>query len=296
MKNSVFVFILPLFFLSFPASYGQAIPDTTTLYRIETTDGNEYLGNILGRDSVELHVKTLNLGVIAFKLKDINKIIQVKKEEIKEGVVWYQVIQSTRYFWSPNGYGLRKGESYYQNIWVMFNQFSGGLTDNFSVGAGLVPLFLFAGSATPVWLTPKFSIPVVENKFNIGIGALTGLVIGEDNPGFGIVYGIGTIGSRDKNLTFGLGYGYAEHSWSDRPIITISGMLRTGKKGYIMSENYIFSFSGERDVLSVIGGRSLIRKSGLDYGLAIPLYSNLSEFVAIPWLGLTIPIESKSQK
>jgi hypothetical protein len=202
-------------------------------------------------------------------------------------------LQSSRYFWSPNGYSLKKGEAYYQNIWVLYNQMGLGLSDHFSVGMGLMPLFLFAGAPTPVWITPKFSIPIVQDKFNLGVGALSGLVLGDNSIGFGIVYGLATYGSHDNNLTFGMGYGYADGSWARRPLLTLSGMARLGKKGYLMTENYILNFGSNAVIISVIGGRSLIRKAGLDYGLALPLNAGLSSFVAIPWLGITIPIESK---
>jgi hypothetical protein len=75
--------------------------------------------------------------------------------------------------------------------------------------------------------------------------------------------------------------------------MTISGMTRVGKKTYLMTENYIFNFGSSNLIVAGLGGRSLIRKAGLDYGLALPFYSGLGTFIAIPWLGLTIPIESK---
>ncbi len=65
-----------------------------------------------------------------------------------------------------------------------------GVTNYFSIGAGIVPVFLFGGGATPVWITPKFSIPVVKDKFNVGAGALVGTVLGASGTGFGLLYGL----------------------------------------------------------------------------------------------------------
>ena len=106
-------------------------------------------------------------------------------------------------------------------------------------------------------------------------------------------YGGSTFGSRDKNITIGMGYGYAGGNWAKNPIVMVSTMLRTGKKGYFMSENYFIPAGDEFVFIGMIGGRSLIRKVALDYGLVIPLLSEMEEFVAIPWLGFTIPIQSK---
>jgi hypothetical protein len=297
MKNSFLILVFLLSCITIQRSYSQNTQaDTASIYRIETTDGNEYLGTILFRDSITIRVKTINIGIIALKWKDINKVVRLEKEEIRNGSDWFQVLQSTRYFWSPNGYGLRKGESYYQNIWVLYNQMGTGISDNFSIGLGLIPLFLIAGTPTPVWITPKFSIPVVPDKFNLGIGALTGIVAGASSTGFGILYGLATLGSHDKNITVGLGYGFAAGSWTQRPLLSLSGMLRVSKKGYLMTENYLINFPDSKLMIVGLGGRSLIRKAGLDYGLAIPVYTGMSTFIAIPWLGLTIPIEARNQK
>jgi len=273
--------------------YGQNLPDSTITLRIETKDGNIFIGSEISQDSLTLVLKTESLG----ELK-IPKTIIKSKTEIKEvkkvgNEFWLPNPQSSRYFWAPNGYGLEEGSSYYQNIWILYNQFSIGLTDNFSIGAGVVPLFLFAGAPTPLWIVPKFSIPVVENKFNIGTGAFLGTIIGEDAGLFGLLYGTTTLGTHDKNISFGLAYGFAGEQWLKVPVINISSMIRTGPKGYFITENYAVSFDGEMVILISAGGRSIIRNIGLDYSLWIPIGSEIDTFVAIPFLGITVPIGKK---
>jgi hypothetical protein len=289
MKKSLILLLVLSLFLSVQKSYSQNEKDTTKLFRIESIDGNEYLGYIIEQNSSSIRLKTSNIGVITLLLKDIKKQVEVKKEEIKDGRIWYENLQSTRYFWAPNGYGLQKGEAYYQNLWIFYNQYGYGFTNNFSMGVGLMPLFFFNGSPFPIWFVPKFSIPIVQNKINLGFGILAAKVIGgfEGDISFGIAYGVSTFGSRDYNISLGAGYGYFGSEWAKRPLILVGTMLRTGKKGYLMTENYFIQ--GGNSFLSMVGGRSLIRKTALDYGLFIPWGSH----AAIPWLGITIPIESK---
>jgi hypothetical protein len=176
-------------------------------------------------------------------------------------------------------------------VWVLFNQASVGVTDNFSVGAGMMPLFLFAGAPTPVWFTPKLSFPVVKDRVNVGAGALVGTVIGGGetfNGSAGLLYGLSTFGSRDKNMTIGLGYGFAEGEIASTPVLTVSGMLRTGPRGYLLTENYLIRAGDQTVGLLMVGGRRIIQKAGLDFGLVIPTGTGES-FMALPWLGLTIP-------
>lgn len=266
-----------------------AQPDTTRLWQVVTYDGNQYFGHILERDGETIRLKTETVGIINIPVRNIDSIKEVDRREMIGGQLWSSNVQATRYFWSPNGYGLKPGEGYYQNIWIFFNQVSVGLTENTSVGLGIVPAFLFAGAPTPIWITPKVSVPLVKDRFNLGGGALVGTVLGEDAGGFfGIAYGLGTIGSRDKNLTVGIGYGFADGQWANRPTFTLSGMLRTGRKGYLMTETFIIDVGNTTGALIALGGRTVWESIALDYGGIIPA-GDVGTLIVIPWLGITVP-------
>ncbi|MDY0099716.1 MAG: hypothetical protein RBR81_10985 [Bacteroidales bacterium] len=286
--------IISGFFLAYLSmnhvSFGQNLPDTTKTLRIETIDGNIFTGYLISEDSLILVISTQTYGKLRIPLNQIKSRHELT-QVIKVGdEIWLPNPQSSRYFWAPNGYGLDAGTSYYQNIWILYNQFSFGVTDNFSIGAGMVPLFLFAGASTPFWVVPKLSLPVTKDRFNIGTGAFLGTIIGENTGIFGLLYGTTTFGSRDKNISFGMAYGFAQDSWLDVPVINISGMVRTGPRGYFVTENYAISAEGEFVLLLSAGGRSIIRNIGLDYSLWFPLGMGLDTFVAFPFLGITIPL------
>ena len=266
----------------------------TSLVRILTADGNEYVGHIVSEDTNQVIFKTQNIGQITISKNLIKSKEFIRQSQIVEGKLWFDNPQSTRYFWSPNGYGLRKGEGYYQNIWVLWNQFAYGLTENFSIGGGVIPLFLFGGAPTPVFITPKFSIPVTKDKLSIGGGAILGTVFGESDSGFGIIYGLSTFGSRNNNITAGLGYGFAGGNWTKTPLINLNGMFRLSSRGYFITENYFLNVDGENAVMLSFGGRWIIKKAGLDFGLFVPVVKDMDTFIALPWLGFTIPFEKKS--
>ena len=274
----------------------QQAQDTTQLYRVQTRDGNEYIGQILHQDEEYILFKTQSIGEITLARKNITRLTPIAPEQVVNGQIWADNPQATRYFWAPNGYGLKPGEGYYQNVWIFFNQASVGLTDNISIGLGTVPLFLFAGTSSPVWITPKVSVPIVENKFNLGGGALIGTVVGEDDMSFALVYGVGTLGSRNHNATLGLGYGYAGGDWASTPLITLSGMTRLGKNWYLLSENYIGGTEGEISVLLMFGARAIIKNVALDFGLVAPRRTDMEgQFFALPWLGLSVPFNLKGK-
>jgi hypothetical protein len=260
------------------------------IYRLETQDGNGYTGEIVAKDSVKVLFRSQKLGDLTILQKDIKSLLAVDSTQIKGGKFWFKNPQATRYFFSPNGYGLKAGEGYYQNIWVLVNSFAIGINDYVSLGGGVIPAFLFAGAPTPAWITVKVSIPVSKDKFNLGAGVLAGSVLGETNTGFGIFYGLATVGSRDKNLSMGIGYGFSGGSISQAPMINLSGMYRVGSRSYLLTENYFFAGDSENAMILMVGARQIIKNAGLDYGLVIPAGSGIGSFVAIPWLGITIPI------
>ncbi len=270
------------------AVHSQNTNQDTILCKIETRDGNEFIGEIVSEDSLKIQLNTKNFGLITVQKTDVKSIELIDKKQIRDNEVWFANPQSTRYFWSPNGYGLKEGEGYYQNIWVLWNQFAYGITDNFSLGGGIIPLFLFGGAPTPIFITPKFSIPVEADKFNLGAGALIGTILGEPETTFGIVYGISTFGTPDNNVSIGMGYGFTGDGWASSPMFNFNGMFRLSDRWYFLTENYYINTGGEGFGILTMGARWMIKKAALDFGLVMPLGVD-SGFVGIPWLGFTVP-------
>lgn len=269
---------------------GDSLKDSRYVL-VELFNGQEFMGVLVEQDINQLTLKLETGGVMTIPIDQIQNISFVKKRgDFQDGTdLFYHNLQATRYFFGPNGFGLKQGEGYYQNTWIFVNQASVGITDNFTLGVGVVPLFLFAGTASPVWITPKFSIPVKEDVLNVGAGGLFGTIVGEEGTFFGIAYGAVTIGNRDHNLNISVGYGMIEGDWSQDPTLTLSGMTRVGRKFYLITENYLLP--GFEFGLLSFGGRSLFPKISMDYGLVFPTGSG--EFVGIPWLGITVPFTSK---
>ncbi len=275
--------------------YAQEIQEDT-LVRIEMKDGNEFIGTIESESEIEVVLKTERLGLITIKREDIRSMKEIPSGHIVGGEYWAPNPQSGRHFWSPTGYGLNQGEGYYQNLWVLFNQVSYGISDNFTIGAGIVPIFLFGADFAPIWITPKFSVPLKKESVNLGGGAIIATVLGGNSDTFvGIAYGLTTFGNRDRNLSIGLGWGFvADDEFKKTPMINISGIIRTGRRGYLVTENYFISAEGENILILSLGGRTLWNRFSLDYGLFRPMHRDFRGFglVGIPWLGFVIPFES----
>lgn len=70
-------------------------------------------------------------------------------------------------------------------------------------------------------------------------------------------------------------------------------MARLSSKTYFLTENYFIGIDDFWVGMLSMGARSIIGKVGLDYGLFIPISSEIDGLYAFPWLGLTVPFGVK---
>jgi len=278
-----FVTILAIFLTLVQTVFGQD-PVVPPVYRIQTLDGTILVGTIISETETEIVFKTETIGVVSIAINNI------EKKELKDDFdKKLELSNPNRYFVMNNYIGLPKGKGYYQNTWILFNQVNYGLSDYFSVGGGLVPTFLFGGP-TPMWIVPSISFPVVKDNFSLGGSFVFIFVPGERGSAGFFTFG-GTIGNRHNNLSFNLGYGFSGGQWAESPLVSVSGMVRTGRRHHLLAENYFVNVWVETYIISLLGGRYNFGPISLDYGLILP-WELTGGFgvVAFPWLGLSIPI------
>lgn len=258
---------------------------------IKTLDGNTYTGTIVETKVDTVYLQTSTLGMLRIPRSEIAVLrnLSASGAEVNDRILLSNAY--TRYFFGTNALSLRKGEGYYQNTWVLFHQFSYGISNRLSLGGGLIPLFLFSGTPTPIWGTAKLSLPIGSESFHLSAGTLFGTIVGEDASGvFGFLFSQATLGTEAKNLTVGVGYGFLDGELADRPAITISGTLPLGRKASFISENYILP-----DGIGVFSGgfRFYLNGATIDAALVVP--GDAGVFIAFPWLGVSLPIHSKKR-
>ncbi len=261
-----------------------------SLWRVVTSDGFDFVGTINNYETDAINLKTEKFGDIRILKESISSINLVDASQIVKGDVWFENPQASRYFYTPNGYGLKNGEGYSQNVWVLFNQVSYGFSDKFTMGVGTIPVFLLGADLFPFWITPKFSFPVVEDKINIGAGVFAGAILGDETV-FALPYGTVTIGDRNKNLN--IGGGYLAANGDGVGMFTASTMIRINKKSYFLSENFLLVNDSDAMLLISAGLRTVWPRVSLDYGLFLPIDEGINRLIAIPWVGFVVPFNRK---
>lgn len=218
----------------------------------------------------------------------------------EEQTDWFENHHQSKYFISPTGFGLKKGEKYYQNIYSIYNSVGFGITDNFSINAGIIPFSLVGFDGLLLNINPKFSIPL-EDNFHVGITSSLFVFFDDlddlnDTDSFGSVSGVITYGNTNNNISIAVG-GLVADSFIV-PTTTISGQFRFSKNIFIISENWISPF-----LISSLGIRIMLKKWSIDFAyLNTPKQDFFSDNEGnngrshLPFMSIQVPFGKKRKK
>lgn len=258
------------------------IPDSSHYQIIETKDGSDWEGRITEISETSVHFVT-RFGEMKIPIQDIKEIETLEMSSIKEGRYWFPNPNATRLFFAPTGRMLPQGKGYFADYYIFFPSLTFGINNHCTLGGGM-SLIPGAGlSSQAFFLTPKFGLSASEH-LHIAAGVLAIIIPTEEDDeesfSIGILYGVGTLGSPDQSLTFGLGYGYEKGNLADSPILVLGGESRVSSRIALVTENW-FGAGLDGAVLS-FGMRFLGRRLSADFALAAPV--GQEESFAFPYL------------
>lgn len=258
----------------------SAATNNTRYVRLFLQNGGMFEGEVLEIDESTFLINTMDLGKMRITKTDISSITFISADEV--GQMTFSSNrkgdinpQPTRYYFAPSGLQLKKGEGYYQNAWLLYNQVSYGVSDHFTVGMSMTPF----GTGGTVKFGGKLS-----DKVNVSAGGIALLPFTGDSP-LGIGFANITFGDERKNLSISSGLGFSDDG-DNITLVNVSAMLEVTSNMWIISENYHI-VEDELTIISM-GVRRASRTRDIlwDYALvAIPS----EEVFGIPWLSCTIP-------
>lgn len=260
-----------------------SVADSSLRHSVRLRDGSTLVGRIISvtADSVRLR---LDGGELSFARAAIVEVLQYPASRMRNGSYWFENPHATRLLFSATAFPLDKGTGYYSNTWLVLHTFATGLSDRFTIGGGFLWFPGVPIDETFYYLLPKYTVLNGE-RTKFAIGALAGLLpfgSGDyDRTSAGLLYGVGTTGNKDNNLSMGLGWGYAGDDLATNPVVMIGGQGRVSRRISLISENWIFPVEGETEGLFSYGLRFL--GEGLTVDLAF--IRAFGESVTVPWLG-----------
>ncbi len=240
---------------------------------LELRDGSTLFGRVVTLGD-PFRFLLLSGQTLEVRHADVRRL-RIAPGQVTEGQYWRPDPNRTRLFFGPTGRSLRAGEGYLSVFEIFFPVIAFGLTDRITIAGG-TPLIFGNLGGQPFWFAPKVGLYEREN-LAVAAGVLAFFAPGSDDR-FGIFYGAASIGSPDKAVHLGAGYGYLGGDLADHPALMLGGETRVGRNLKLLTENYLFPDEG--GVLSA-GIRFFGERLSADLGLATPLGTG-DDFFAFP--------------
>lgn len=292
-KLHLFFFVLSISFVSL---YAQNNTEETAIYYVTLKDKTHYLGTIESESTNYIVLYNASTGTrteIPINQIQQKKIIPTKA--IKNNEYWFENPNATRYLFGPSAFNLKKGEGYYQNTMLLLNSFNVGITDYFSIGGGIEFLSTFItlsqGNFNPIiYFTPKVGFSVADN-IHVGGGVLLASIpqFGEtSNTGLGMLYGLGTYGNLDHNVTATIGWGSVDGNSFNKPLITVSGMTRVAKKTALVTESWLIPTDSSYEPMFSYGVRFFGENIAVDLAFINNWDIAQSLLIGVPYVNFVV--------
>jgi hypothetical protein len=273
-------------------------------------DGSTLIGKIISSNSVDIKLQTTS-GVITINQSNIVSIV-LKKNAIKynnynqnynstyERLSNYDKLTTIevnhKYFWNNNYMGIKKNEFYFQNIWVLYNGLDYGISDNFSIGGGL----LFLGVAGFVNIHARAQIELTEN-FSMGLAynyfvASTFYNFNDRPANLGFMSGGFTYGNAKANISVSGGKFQVPNDRGNSFItnpskmgLILCGSVKLGSNLNLITDNILMDKTIN---LNCLGMRISSTKSTFDFGMMSFGNGNIREssLNLIPYLAMNYKI------
>ena len=266
------------------------IDDPALVYAVTLTNATTLIGRItlVSADSVRVVSAAMTATVAR---REVRSVRAYPATALHDGVLWPENPHATRLLFAPTAIPLRRGEGYFADFWIFFASAAVGVTDRFTLGAGmsLLPLGNFGDNI--FYALPKYTV-VSQPRLKVALGALMASVPwtrsddgNRRRQSLGILYGVATTGSPESNLTIGTGWGYVGGTLANKPVLTVGGQHRATKRIALISENWFVPFDNGGGGFVSYGVRMLGEKIAVDLALGSPVGTDTFYFPGIPLLG-----------
>lgn len=251
------------------AQVGPTILVSDALQEIELTGGSVLIGRVVEVDGDRVVVETVE-GVRSEVDRGNIRSVRFAPGRVVDGSYWRPDPNRTRLLlFSPTARMLRKGEGYISSFMLVLPFAAYGITDRITIAGGTPLIPSVVGRV--IYLAPKVGVYQGEG-FDLAAGALGFLATQEvDEGSVGIAYGAGTVGSPDRALTLGAGWGFAIGTSSDpwvsnEPVLLLGGELRVAPSVKLLTENFLVV--GESQGILSGGVRFFGESLSADVGIA----------------------------
>jgi hypothetical protein len=291
MQRWAIVLIAILSLVRVRSAVAQARPEGTTVdslrtHVLRTRDGSTLVGRLVAETADTVRFESYGV-VFTLPRSLVADLRPVESGQIKQGEYWAPDPNRTRLFFAPTARMLAKGEGYFSDSYLLLLNVAGGVTSRVTMGGGLSIIPSTNPQNNIFYLTPKVGL-IEQPNFGLAAGALVGFAgfegLDARDRSFGILYGVGSVGSNDSHFDFGAGWGYAGGRVSGDPAIMVGGATRLSRRVSFLTENYYLPSVSDNVGISY-GLRFFGEKLSVDLAFANAIGSNTTLlFPGVPYI------------
>lgn len=263
--------------------------DTTVVHSLRLRDGSTIVGRIVSVTADSARVQ-LRAGTLSLARVDILEVTESSTSRMRNGVYWFDNPHATRLLFSPTAFPLEQGTGYFSDIYLFLAGAQWGVTNRVSIGGGLSLFPTEDFSDNMFYLTPKVTV-VDAPRVKMSLGGFLGWVGAAADEGesgsLGLLYGVASTGTRDSNLSLGLGWGYYGGDIADIPVIMLGGQGRISRRLSVISENWFVHDAGDTDGVISYGLRFLGERMSVDLAFINALGKDMI-FPGVPFVGFAV--------
>ena len=248
---------------------GQGPPPTLavgdSLLEIRLTDGSVLFGRIVSLDGDRVTIQMESGARIEVARSAISSS-RTGAGRLVAGERWDDDPNATRLFFGPTARPVRAGSGYFAVYELFLPYLTVGITDflSFSGGTPIIP----EAMGEVFYLAPKLTVVnAPRTQIATGIIAFFG---SEQDGAAGLLYGVGTFGSRDNAFSVGAAFPFVTSSGdglADTPAIMLGAEARSSRRTKFITENYFVP--GESGVALSGGFRFFGERLSADAGLGL---------------------------
>jgi hypothetical protein len=241
---------LLVLFLALPNNKLHAQNDSLYIFlKVKLKDRSNFIGALLSESKDSLVLRRGNGVIVTLLRSDIRYSYKVQPGKISKGKYRPDLFNYDKGFMNAHAYGPKKGEVYFENSMLVWNELNVGLNDYISLRIGFDTYGMgqrifddyYSEYYEPILLiAPKFSFPIIKNRWHF---AITPAVLNiPDNDGFldyGVLFLSNSFGNKNNNLTIGIGTQvFGNGGAFENSYFTFSANLRVSPRIAITTENW----------------------------------------------------------
>ncbi len=300
--------LLVLFYLLPPNNLQAQSDSLTTFLKVKLKDRSDFIGEQLTASKDSLIFRAEDGVIIRLHRSDIWYSYRVQPGKFKRGGYYPDLFNYDKGFVAPHAFGPKKGEAYFENSMLVWNELNLGVNDYISLRLGFdtwgMAMRIFDDSNNEyyepvVLIAPKFSFPAIENKWYFAISPA--IANAPDDSGFldyGFLFLSNSFGNKNNNFTFGAGAQiFGEGDALSTLYITFSGNIRLSHRVALTVESWTIPSRGynnsEFEYTYLLNGLGVkLLGQNLNWSISLVSFGEWGYGFegAIPLVGVALPI------